>query len=165
MALDVNAELGAALVTAYWISADAMKANEHDIASVMEKTERCSGGTSSVERYELSSFTQAARPRAGSCARVTRGELETADVDDSVANYEDSAVPWLLSTEGFCRAVMLVNRRTREAANETVWVDHDALVASRSAEAGIRADMVAATTEGIRSLEEYDLAFSSARRL
>lgn len=165
MSFDVNAELGAAVVTSYWISADAMKANEHTIASVMEKIERRSGGTSSVERYELSSFTQAARPRTGSCVRLTRGELETADIDDSVANYEDAAVPWLLSTEGFCRAVMLVNRRTREAVNETVWLDRDALVASRSAEAGIRADIVAATTEGIRALEEYDLAFSSARRL
>ena len=97
--------------------------------------------------------------------RFTRSDLETADIDDAIANYEDTAIPWLVATDGFCRAVMFVNRRTRQAVNETLWLDEDALVASRSAEAGIRADAVAATSAAIRALEEYRLAFSSARRL
>jgi hypothetical protein len=39
------------------------------------------------------------------------------------------------------------------------------LVDSRSAEAGIRAEAAAATAAAVRALEEYELAFSSARRL
>jgi hypothetical protein len=97
--------------------------------------------------------------------RFTRSDLETSDIDDAIANYEDTAIPWLLSIDGFCRVVMFVNRRTRQAVNETVWLDEDALVGSRSAEAAIRLDAVAATTAEIRALEEFQLAFSSARRL
>jgi hypothetical protein len=165
MSLEVNAELGAAVATSHWVSADAMKESEHTVAPLMEKAAGRGGGTSSVERYELSSFMQAARPRAGSGVRFTRSDLETSDVDDAIANYEDSAIPWLLSTDGFCRVVTLVNRRTRQAVNETVWLDEDALAGSRSAEAAIRLEAVAATTAEIRALEEYQLAFSSARRL
>lgn len=165
MALEVDGELGTAVMTSYWVSADAMKENEPDVAPIVDKAvDRCAG-TSSAERFELSSFTQAARPRAGSGVRFARSDLETSDIDDAIANYEDTAIPWLVSTDGFCRAVMLVNRRTRHAVNETVWLDENALVDSRSAEAGIRAEAAAATAAAVRALEEYELAFSSARRL
>jgi hypothetical protein len=165
MALEVDGEIGTAVMTSYWVSADAMKENEPDVAPIVDKAvDRCAG-TSSAERFELSSFTQAARPRAGSGVRLARSDLETSDIDDTIANYEDTAIPWLVSTDGFCRAVMLVNRRTRHAVNETVWLDGNALVDSRSAEAGIRAEAAAATAAAVRALEEYELAFSSARRL
>jgi hypothetical protein len=143
-----------------------MKESEHAVAPIIEKAAGRGGGTSSVERYEMSSFMQPpARPRAGSGVHFTRSDLETSDIDDAIANYEDTAIPWLLSIDGFCRVVMFVNRRTRQAVNETVWLDEDALVGSRSAEAAIRLDAVAATTAEIRALEEFQLAFSSARRL
>jgi len=165
MSLEVNPELGAAVVESHWVSGDAMRDNEKAVAPVFEKAAGRGNGTASVERYELGSFVQAARPRSGSGVRFTRSDLETADIDDAIANYEDTAIPWLVATDGFCRAVMFVNRRTRQAVNETLWLDEDALVGSRSAEAGIRADAVAATSAAIRALEEYRLAFSSARRL
>jgi hypothetical protein len=165
MSLEVNPELGAAVVESHWVSGDAMRDNEKAVAPVFEKAAGRGGGTASAERYELASFMQAARPRSGSGVRFTRSDLETADIDDAIANYEDTAIPWLVATDGFCRAVMFVNRRTRQAVNETLWLDEDALVGSRSAAAGIRADAVAATSAAIRALEEYRLAFSSARRL
>lgn len=165
MSLDVNAALGTAVITSHWVSADAAKENEAAIAPLIGKAAGLASGTSSMERYELASFVQAARPHAGSGVRVTRSDLATTDIDDAIANYEDTATPWLMSTDGFCRAVMLVDRRSREAVNETVWIDEDALLASRTAEAAIRVDAVAATNTAIRALEEYQLAFSSARRL
>jgi hypothetical protein len=165
MVLEFDARLGAAVVTSYWISADAMKESEHAVAPALDKAAGRADATASVERYELATFMPAARPHAGSGVRVTRSDLATSDIDHAIVNYEDTAIPWLLSTDGFCRAVMLVNRRTRHAVNETLWIDDETLVASRGAEAGIRADAVAATNAAIHSLEEYRLSFSSARRV
>jgi hypothetical protein len=164
-ALEFDADLGTAVMTSYWISADAMKENEHAVAPVLDKAAGRGCATASVERYELASFMSAVRPHAGSGVRFTRSDLETSDVDDAIANYEDTALPWLLSTVGFCRAVFFVNRRTRHAVNETVWLDVDALVGSRAVEAATRVDAVAATNAAFRSLEEYQLSFNSARRL
>jgi hypothetical protein len=60
--------------------------------------------------------------------------------------------------------VLLVHRRTGRGLTETIWRDVDALAASRSRAAAIRADTVAATDAEIRSLEEYRLEFSTVSK-
>ena len=44
---------------------------------------------------------------------------------------------------------MFVNRRTRQAVNETLWLDEDALVGSRSAEAGIKFFLLSAMSTAV----------------
>jgi hypothetical protein len=80
-----------------------------------------------------------------------------------VAAYEETTVPWLTETSGFCAELLFVDRGTGHSVSETVWRDQHALAASRSAAAAIRVDMAAATGSAIRALEEYTLVFSSVR--
>jgi hypothetical protein len=80
-----------------------------------------------------------------------------------IAAYEDTTVPWLTETSGFCAQQLYVDRGTGRSISETLWRDPHALAVSRSAAAAVRVDMVAATGSTIRALEEYSLVFASVR--
>ena len=78
--------------------------------------------------------------------------------------FGDVTVPWLADTEGFCSTLLFIDRSSGRSMVETVWRDPEALAASRIAAAAIRVDTVRATNCVIRSVEEYQLVFSSARK-
>ena len=161
LSVSVN-ELGAAAIASYWVSGDAMRESAKHVAPLRDEVLFRGLGTVSSEHLEVSSIVRVARPQAWSGVRVTRADIDPERVDDAIANYEDSALPWYTETEGFCTALLFVERRRGRAIMETTWRDTDALVGSRGAEAGIRVDAVAATGAEIRALEEYRLVFSSA---
>jgi hypothetical protein len=73
-------------------------------------------------------------------------DIETSRVEDAVEVYGDTAVPWLAETEGFCSALLLVDRNTGHSISETMWRSPQALAASRSVAAVVRVDMVASTS-------------------
>lgn len=154
-------DLAVMVMESFWVSGDAMRESEGTVAPLRKEAVHRGVATVSVERHEVASTTRVARPAAGAGVRLTRVDLEPRRVGDAVARYEDTAVPWLTETAGFCSATALVHRRTGRAVLETVWCDAGALSASRSAAAAIRADAVAATDAEIRALEEYGLEFST----
>jgi hypothetical protein len=119
--------------------------------------------TVSVERHEVASSTRITRPPPGAGVRLTRVDVDPAKVPFAIAAFEDTAVPWLTETDGFCQALALVHRRSGRGIVETVWRDAAALAASRSAAAAIRADAIAATDSVIRALEEFRLEYTSVR--
>jgi hypothetical protein len=122
-------------------------------------------GTVSVEQYEVSSNQRLVRPHAGAGVRVTRIDLDPVRIDDAIANYEDTALPWLADADGFCSAHLYVHRRTGHAIEETVWQDPDCLAASRGSAAAIRLDTVAATDAVIRALAELELVAAPGETL
>jgi quinol monooxygenase YgiN len=103
-------------------------------------------------------------PRSGAGVRLTRMDVAAPAVEDAVAAFGDTAVPQLAETDGFCSALMFVDRTSGRSIIETLWRDQEALAASRSAAAAIRVDTVAATSAVIRAVEEYRLIFSSIRK-
>jgi hypothetical protein len=162
MSLEVNPELGVAVVQSFWVSGDALRDSEKPVAATREEAVRRGKGTVTVERYRVASFVRVARPDTGAGTRLTRADTEPAAVEQAVAAYEDTAVPSLMSTDGFCDSVLLVDLRTGRSIARTVWLDERALAESRSAAAAIRVDAVTATSCSIRALEEYRLEFNSA---
>jgi hypothetical protein len=161
LSLVVDDELGVAAVTSYWVSGDAMRASERSIAPMREEVVRRGAGTVTVERYQVASTHRLGRPAAGAGVRLTDLEIDLRRVDDAVAAYEDTALPWLSECTGFTSASLLVHRATGRALDETVWEDADALAGSRSTAAAVRADAVAASDALVRGLAERRLAFSS----
>ena len=95
---------------------------------------------------------------------MTRLDVQPNAVEDTVAAFGGVTVPWLADTEGFCSTLLFIDRTSGRSLVETVWRDPEALAASRSAAAAIRVDTVRATNGVIRSVEEYQLVFSSARK-
>jgi hypothetical protein len=162
MALLGIPELAVMVVETFWVTGDAMRDSEKAEEPLRRETIRQGRATVSVERHEVASSVRLERPHPGAGVRLTRVDFEPATVGPAIADYEDTALPWLTEAEGFCSALLLVHRRSGRAIFETVWRDGAALAASRSAAAAIRADAMAATGGVIRALEELRLEFNSA---
>ena len=163
MALKLNADLGLAILESFWVSGDALRVSERIVAPNRAAAVRRATGTVTVERYSVPVFEREAPLRSGEGVRVTRLDVQPDAVEDTVATFGGVTVPWLADTEGFCSTLLFIDRTSGRSVVETIWRDPEALAASRSAAAAIRVDTVRATNGVIRSVEEYQLVFSSAR--
>jgi quinol monooxygenase YgiN len=162
LSVSVNPDLGVAVFEEFWVSHDALREHERSAAATRAEAARLSGGTVSAERFAVASFTRVRRSEAGGGVRLTRMDTDAKRMDEIVAGYEDTALPWLTETPGFVGALLFVDRRSGRSISETRWEDAAALAASRGAAASIRADLVAATDSSIRAVEEYALVYDSA---
>jgi hypothetical protein len=104
---------------------------------------------------------QVDKPAVGAGMRFTRADVDLAKFDAAIAAYEDSAVPRLTETTGFCAARLYIDRRTGRSLTEGLWTDRAALAKNRAVAATIRTDTVAATGAAIRAVEEYQVVFIS----
>jgi len=163
-ALYTNPEPGLAILESYWASDDAMRASEHHLGPTRRTAMERAAGTVSVERYQVPVFELEAPVRGGAGLCLTRMEFEPVAVEGAVEAYGDTAVPWLADTEGFCSTLLLVDDQSGHAISETVWRNSEALAATRSVAAAVRARTVAATGCVIRAVEEYGLVSTSARK-
>jgi quinol monooxygenase YgiN len=164
MAVFGSPELGVAVLEMFWVSAEAGAATERTVSPIIARAAKLAVAPASPERYTVALFVHATRPHPGAGVRWTRIESAPERTDDAVAAYEGLAVPALAQTDGFCEALMFVDRSTGRSVSETVWRDTNALAASRSTAAAVRVDMVSASDAAVRSVEEYRLMFSSVRR-
>ncbi len=164
MTLKLNPDIGVAILESFWVSGDALRASERMVAPNRAAAVRRAAGTVTVERYSVPVFEREAPLRSGEGVRVTRLDVQPGAVEDTVAAFGDVTVPWLADTEGFCSTLLFIDRTSGRSVVETVWRDPEALAASRSAAAAIRVNTVRATNGVIRSVEEYQLVFSSARK-
>jgi heme-degrading monooxygenase HmoA len=164
MALKLNPDIGVAILESFWVSGDALQTSERMAAPNRAAAVRRASGTVTVERYSVPVFEREAPLRSGEGVRVTRLDVQPGAVEDTVAAFGDVTVPWLADTEGFCSTLLFIDRTSGRSVVETVWRDPEALAASRSAAAAIRVNTVRATNGVIRSVEEYQLVFSSARK-
>ena len=147
----------------FWVSHDAMRESERVEAGVRDEAIRLALGTASVERFRRASLTRVGREEGGAGVRHTVYQMDPAALDEAIAGYEDTAVPWLTETDGFVSAALLVDHRSGRQLSQTIWRDIDALVKSRSPAAAIRVDAVAATDSAVVALDEYGLVFRSVR--
>lgn len=163
-ALKLNADLGLAILESFWVSGDALRVSEQKAAPSRAAAVQRATGTVTVERYSVPVFEREAPLRSGEGVRVARLDVPPGAVEDTVTAFGDVTVPWLADTEGICSTLLFIDRTSGRSVVETVWRDPEALEASRSAAAAIRVDTVRATNGVIRSVEEYQLVFSSARK-
>ena len=120
-------------------------------------------GTATVEHYEVPVFVRRSRPQAGAGVRITRLDCAPANIDAAVEEFRNTAVPGIMDMSGLCSAQMMADRTTGRCMVATTWDDMNALAASRSGTARLRASMAAVTHLQVRSVEEYKLVFSSVR--
>ena len=164
MSLHANPERGVAIAESFWASHNALRDSERTAGPIRSELTRRAKGTVTVERYSVPVFEREAPVRGGEGARLTRIDVQPKAVDDIVEAFGDTAVPSLAVTAGFCSALLFADRASGHLISETVWRDPQALAASRSTCAAIRADAVEATKCVIRTVEEYILVFSTVRK-
>ena len=165
LSLQMNPELGVAILESFWVSGDALRASERAVAPDRAAAVRRASGTVTVERYAVPVFEREAPLRTGEGVRVTRMDVAPTAVEDTIEVIGDTAVPRLADAEGFCAALYFIDRKTGQSIIETSWRDPKALAKSRSAAAAVRVDTVLATNGLVRAVEEYQMVFSSVRKL
>ena len=158
-----NADLGVCIVASYWDTLDAMTASEQAVQVSRKEVTELLGGTVTVEHYEVPVFVRRSRPHGGAGVRLSRVDCAPASIDAVIEEFRNTGVPALTAMPGLCSAHMMTDRATGRGIVITAWDDMDALAASRSASARLRADVAAVTHLQIRSVEEYQLVFSSVR--
>ena len=164
VALYANPELGVAVVESFWASEEAVVQSGPTVGPIRSEMVRRAAGTVSVERYQVPVFEQQGTLMAGAGLRLTRMDIEPSQVEDAVETYGDTAVPMLADTEGFCAALLFADHNQGAMISETLWRTPQALSASRSAAAAVRAETVASTGCTVRAVEEYGLVFNTARK-
>src|ERR1700756_4350936 len=163
LSLYANAEIGVAVLESFWASREALIHSEQMAAPRRTDVVRRAVGTVSVERYRVPVYEREAPLDAAAGLRLTRMDVDTARIEDTVECFGATVVPRLADAVGFCGALLLVDRDTRRSISETMWDSHRALAASRGEAAAVRVETVRSTGALIRAVEEYDLVFSTAR--
>jgi heme-degrading monooxygenase HmoA/predicted ester cyclase len=159
----VNADLGLCVVASYWDTLDALTASEQAVqVSRKEITERLHA-TVTVEPYDVPVFVRRSRPRAGAGVRIGRVECGPATIDALIDEFRNNAVPGLMDMSGLCSAQLLTDRTTGRCLIITAWEGREALAASRTATARLRASAAERTGMQVRGVEEYELVFTSVR--
>lgn len=77
------------------------------------------GATASIEHYEVARFVHVAPARPGAAVVLTRLEADPSRLDDALAEYRDGSAGPLTGADGFCTAVLLVDRPAGRAVVET----------------------------------------------
>ena len=160
----LRGSLGVAVVESFWASEEAVVQSGPTVGPSRSEMVRRAAGTGSVERYQVPVFEQQGTLMAGAGLRLTRMDIEPSQVEDAVETYGDTAVPMLADTEGFCAALLFADHNQGAMISETLWRTPQALSASRSAAAAVRAETVASTGCTVRAVEEYGLVFNTARK-
>jgi heme-degrading monooxygenase HmoA/limonene-1,2-epoxide hydrolase len=158
-----NADLGICLIASYWDTHDAMTASEQAVQVSRKEVTQLLGGTVTVEHYEVPVFVRRSRPQAGAGVRMSRLECAPASIDAVTEEFRNTGVSALTDMPGLCSAHMMADRATGRCVVVTAWQDMDALAASRSATARLRADVAERAQIQVRGVEEYKLVFSSVR--
>jgi hypothetical protein len=163
LACMVNSDLGICVVASYWDTLEAMTWSEHAVHVFRKQVVERLHGTAAVEHYQVPVFVRRSRPQDGAAVRLTRLESVTAGIDRVIEEFRSTALPALLDTPTMCSAHIMTDRTLGRCLVATTWESTGAMGASRSATAGLRADMVTQAQMQVRSVEEYKMVFSSVR--
>ena len=160
MSVLVNDDLGVALAQAYWATEKEMRSNDatfvrpvHDAAFF--------GATVSIEHYEVARVVHVAPMPPAAAVRLTRLDTDPALLDDVLTAYADIDLGELTDSDGFCAAILFVDRESGRAAVESIWRDSAALVAARGAAAALRLEAASDGRVTVRGIERYRVDFDS----
>ncbi len=158
-----NADLGVCLMATYWDSVDAMTAGQGAAEASRTEVTGLMGGTVSAERYEAPVFIRQARPGPGAGVRMTRLEVDPAQVSVAIEEFRHSAGPALCDMPGLCSAQFLVDRGCGHCLAATTWEDMEVMASTRSPVATLRTGLSEVTHGRVVAVQEYMLNFSTVR--
>jgi heme-degrading monooxygenase HmoA len=155
----VNTDLGTCVVASYWDSLDDMTSSEDFAVASLKEVAKRLRGTLTVEHYGVPVLVRRSRPRDGACVRLIRFDCPPADIDAVVEVFRDSGVPTLLDMPGIRSAHLFADETTGRCIVATTWAN----IGDGQAAITWYANIAAVTHMQVRSVEEYELVFSSVR--
>lgn len=106
LSLYANAEIGVAVLESFWASREALIHSEQMAAPRRTDVVRRAVGTVSVERYRVPVYEREAPLDTAAGLRLTRMDVDTARIEDTVECFGAAVVPRLADAGGFCSALL-----------------------------------------------------------
>ena len=157
-------ESGRCIVTTAWESEEAMAATRDRVMQMRARAvEQFGGKDAEVQEWEIAVMHRLHAAGDDSCARVTWTRIDPAQMDRMIDNFRTTIVPALDGVPGFCSLSMLIDRQTGMGSLTAVYIDRQALEASREQIKGMREEFSAQTGMDVTEVAEFDLVLHQLR--
>jgi len=159
-------ERGVAIFGSVWATSLEMSGSEDTEVPFRAELAKLAGSPVTAEGYHVPIFELIEPPTApldGYAVRLTRIHVRPSQVADVIEVVGEIAVPSLVTTPGFCDALLFAQPASGHVISETVWRDPQARAAAPSVAAIIRAEVPDEAGGQISAVEDYALAVSSLR--
>lgn len=160
LAMFVDRDKGRVTVTTAWSTAEACAASDGPLAPVRGEAARILGGQARPEEFELAVRERVQPAQPGYWNRTTRLAVPVERMEQAIAAFRDRTIPALRQIEGFCGAVLLVDRSTGTAVGATTWVTREHLQASREAADRLRHATADSSGARVTEVTESEIAIA-----
>jgi quinol monooxygenase YgiN len=151
---------GRCIATTAWRDEESMRASAENVRPLRDKAAEIIGGEASVDEWEIAYLHRDHRAADGCCARVTWTESDPDAIDRVVDAFRMSIMPRVEQLEGFCSASLFVDRASGRSCVTATYDSNEAMVATRNAAMGLRADLAQDTGSRIVEVGEFSLAIA-----
>jgi quinol monooxygenase YgiN len=151
---------GQCIVTTAWRDEATMRATADTVVPLRRQAADLLGGEATVEEWEIAYLHRDHRVSDGCSARVTWTEVDPAMVDRVIDAFRMGIMPRVEQLEGFCSASLFVDRPSGRACVTATYDSPQAMMATRNAAMGLRADLVQETGMRITEIGEFSLAIA-----
>jgi hypothetical protein len=160
----VDRETGTTSVSTAWETEQARADADEVLTSLRAKAARLmGGGTPVTELFELVAMDRLRPAQAGFWSRVTRVTIPPADVDDAIDAYTSSIVHDLRLLDGYCSAVLLVDRAKGVGAVIVTFDSRRNVEATRDQAAAIRRTGLQKAGAEIGEVREAEIVIAGLR--
>lgn len=151
---------GRCIVTTAWRDEAAMRATADGVVVMRQQAAELLGGAATVDEWEIAYLHRDHRVADGCCARVTWTEVQPANVDSMVDAFRMGIMPKVEQFEGFCSASLFVDRAGGRSCLTATYDSPEAMLSTRNAAMGLRADLVEQTGIKVTEIGEFSLAIA-----
>lgn len=155
----VDREAAEGIVTTSWDSREAMSATAEAVAPMREKAANLIGGTAEVQEWEVAVMHRDHHTAPGTCCRSTwfRTSTDADAIERGIDVYKLGVVPKLEVLDGFCSALLLIDRATGLGVSTVAYDDRAALANTRSQVKQIRSGALQEMGAELVDVREHDL--------
>lgn len=151
---------GRCIVTTAWRDEAAMRATADSVTPLRQQAAELLGGEATVDEWEIAYLHRDHRVADGCSARVTWAEGDPTKIDSILDAFRMGIMPRVEQLEGFCSASLFVDRMSARCCVTATYDSPEAMVATRDAAMGLRADLVQDTGMRITEIGEFTLAIA-----
>jgi hypothetical protein len=165
MTLLVSRPSGTAVLESFWATHETLLASREPTAPIRDEMARRAGEPVTEREYHVPVFEREGQLLAGQAARLSRMEVKPSSMTDVIEVFADTAVPQQAELPGFRGALLFTDRDQGHLVSESVWADPRARAAGPVGAEMIQPDLLNAAGYVVRGVEDYDVAFSTARNI
>ncbi len=155
-----DAGLGKILTVTWWATEQDRTVSDEQLRGRREALVEPFAATIATANYEAAVFHRSAQPRPGAGLRISRLDVDPADVDLLIDTFRGTTLPRLQTLDGLTGAALFVDRERGRGMVGVIFTDLATLAASRAGQAAARGESAAKAHVTVTGLEEFEVVFA-----